>query len=296
MGCDCRITVLGGTDELLGAGEQRVRELEASWTRFDSSSELSLFNSRPGIRQRVSPDLMHLLARGLAGYRMTKGLFNPFLGDDIVAAGYDRDFELLDRRELPLPAQSAILGSRVRPLRVGVPPLRIDRVRRSAQLEGDAVFDSGGIGKGLGADLVATGLTAQGAAGAMVSLGGDVRVTGSWPEQGWRIGIDRPEVDVGGGHVQIREGAVCTSGVLRRRWRTESGSVMHHLIDPATHQPVQGRDVAVATAIAPYGWRAEVLTKAALIGGSLTLSQLLRADGQAAVMLWDEQGRATTLP
>ena len=39
-------------------------------------------------------------------------------------------------------------------------------------------FDPGGIGKGLAADLVATAAVDLGADGAMVSLGGDLRVAG----------------------------------------------------------------------------------------------------------------------
>ena len=52
-------------------------------------------------------------------------------------------------------------------------------------------FDPGGIGKGLAADIVTEELIAAGAAGALVSVGGDVRVRGESPGgTAWDLAID----------------------------------------------------------------------------------------------------------
>ncbi len=104
MGVSCQVMTLGGHSELRALGENRVRQLEDSWTRFDDGSELSEFNSRGGHWQRVSPDLLELLVRGLVGWRLSGGAFDPFLARDIVKAGYDRDFSALSPSPTGQPA------------------------------------------------------------------------------------------------------------------------------------------------------------------------------------------------
>ncbi len=303
MGCACQIMVLGGSDELPQLGENRVRQLEESWTRFDSDSELADFNARTGSWTRVSADLLELLWRGLAGWRLSQGMFNPFLGTEIVSAGYDRDFsQLSPPPALPVadadatsPENHAAGGARWYSRRGhGPAPLVVNRSSRMALLSTGFEFDSGGIGKGLGADIVATALVSAGATGAMVSLGGDVRVAGGWPDEGWRIGIVDPFAQEGdtagtdqGLSVVLRDGALCTSGTLKRRWKRDDGSISHHILNPRTGTSLAPEDVAAVTAIARQGWRAEVLTKMVLVGGSSQARHLHSRSPQTAFLLWD---------
>ena len=67
--------------------------------------------------------------------------------------------------------------------------------------------------------------------------------------------------------VGLGEGAVATSSRLRRRWSVD-GQPRHHLIDPRAGHPVEG-EVASVTVVAALGWQAEVLAKAAFIGGAV---------------------------
>lgn len=305
MGCACQIMILGGTSALLRFGENRVRQLEDSWTRFDSESELEEFNARPGSWMRVSPDLLELLVRGVAGWRLSGGMFNPFLGEQIVAAGYDRDFGELSPPAAGVSSDDSQATAKAQPMssaawyerRVRPPsPLMIRRRQRLACIDPGVEFDSGGIGKGLGADMVATALVWAGAAGAMVSLGGDVRVAGSWPDEGWRIGI----VDPAGSDdhdlsVVLRDGALCTSGTLKRRWRRDDGSVAHHILDPRTGRSLEPSDVVAVSAIARRGWRAEVLTKMVLLGGTAQAQRLLEREPDVAFLTWDRYGQMSAV-
>lgn len=298
MGCDCQVLVLGGADGLHELGKARIDELDQKWSRFRADSELTLFNEAAGQTRPVSDDLLELLRRGLAGYRWTKGAFNPFLGTDIVAAGYDRDFESLTPAPAPNMKRNPNLTPRKTPFTRPQVGIALDVGRRLARLEPGLAFDSGGIGKGLGAQLTVEHLLANGAAGAMVSLGGDVYVGGSFPDTGWRIGVDDPlgRADAEPIQVVLRGGSVCSSGVLKRRWLTNEGEVAHHILDPSSGQPLQASALISATAIAPTGWEAEVLTKATLVGGSELGSELVAAHGEAALLLWDETGTLTRVP
>ena len=83
-------------------------------------------------------------------------------------------------------------------------------------------FDPGGIGKGFAADLVLDELLAEGAGGACVNLGGDVRVGGLGPDGGdWTVTVEDPRDPAGPPLVTLllADGAVATSSRCRRRWR-----------------------------------------------------------------------------
>jgi thiamine biosynthesis lipoprotein len=129
----------------------------------------------------------------------------------------------------------------------------------------------------------------SGVGGALVNLGGDIRCRGITPSGGWRIGIDdprnpeAPEVAT----VTLSRGAVCTSGVRKRRWVRSDGTVAHHLLDPDTGAPTDA-EVASVSVIARLGWMAEALTKALILGGPEVGTRLLRAhDADAVVVLAD---------
>jgi thiamine biosynthesis lipoprotein len=154
-------------------------------------------------------------------------------------------------------------------------------------------IDPGGIGKGLGGDIVARELLAAGADGVMVDLGGDVRVSGRPPAgDAWTVAIVDPvdpERDLA--VVRLTDGAVATSSTRLRTWDRD-GTRSHHLIDPATGRPRVGAVVAV-TVIAGEGWWAEVSTKHALaLGPAHAAGRLVNA---AAVFV-DATGRKFTTP
>src|SRR5205823_6175098 len=95
---------------------------------------------------------------------------------------------------------------------------------------------------------------------AVCNLGGDLRVRGAGPEgDGWHIGL------CDGTLVALREGAVCTSGISKRRW----GHSMHHLIDPRTGMPAQ-TDLAEVSVVTDSALRGAVYAKSAvLLGGAM---------------------------
>jgi FAD:protein FMN transferase len=143
-----------------------------------------------------------------------------------------------------------------------------DEVECTVTLPAFVRFDPGGIGKGLAADIVTEELLARGAVGALVSIGGDLRVRGEPPAGAatWDLAIDdatREGVELL--RVGLHDGAVATSSRLQRRWQTSSGDA-HHLIDPRTGSPAETPLVAVS-AVATEGWWAEIVAKTALIRG-----------------------------
>jgi thiamine biosynthesis lipoprotein ApbE len=93
MGCD--VVVGGASARERRAVERLFAERERRFSRFVPTSELNAVNSRSGRSVRLSPSFVEMVELALLAARETDGLVDPTLGAAIVAAGYDRDFELL---------------------------------------------------------------------------------------------------------------------------------------------------------------------------------------------------------
>ncbi len=146
-------------------------------------------------------------------------------------------------------------------------------------------LDLGGVGKGLAADVVATGLVERGAIGACVGLGGDIRVAGA-PGEGdaWEIPVEDPldEARMLGSR-RLRDEAIVTSTTRFRRW-SRGGKRLHHIIDPFTGAPAE-RGVTSVVAQADEAWWAEGVAKAALVAGTERGLELLERLGVAAIVV-----------
>jgi thiamine biosynthesis lipoprotein ApbE len=71
------------------------------------------------------------------------------------------------------------------------------------------------------------------------------------------------------------EGGVATSGTLRRQWREDDGTPVHHLLDPSTGRPAgHDREIVAVTVVAGTAAWAEVWTKAVMLRGAATLTAL----------------------
>ncbi len=278
--------------------EARLRALHRRLTRFDPDSELSQLNDDPATVVFAS-DLLRRLARAVvqAG-AISDGLVDATRLTDLEQAGY-----AASRAGLRGLALTDVLEGAPPPRAAAAHPDRLwrgiaidDRARTITRPPGVRI-DSGGLGKGLAADVV--GVTLAGHPTFAIDCAGDVRIGGN-------AGVPRAvlvEDPFGGPPVhefQLVDGAAATSGIGRRSWRGRGGKAAHHLIDPATGRPAW-TGVVQATALARTALDAEILAKAALLAGPqrglglLSLGgALVLADGTAeivepdAALLWHE--------
>lgn len=240
-GIEAFLDVPPGPDAVLGLAsvEREFRRLEGLLTRFDDASELSRLNAAGAIE--AGEDLLAVVGLALAARERTDGRFDPTVHDALVAAGYDRTFELL----VGGPAAA-------------LPPRTTGGVRisgRRIELDPGVRLDLGGIGKGYAVDRALALLAPLGSC--LVNAGGDLAVAGV-PEEGvWPVAVETPSGPLTLG---LQEGALATSGSDRRRWRA-GDAVHHHLIDPGTGRPSDS-DLLRVTVTAPTAVEAEVLAKA----------------------------------
>jgi len=283
MGGEAHVIVVDGLPDLIDAAVERIADLEARWSRFRLDSEISMLNTMPGLPAVVSWETFELVEKAVYAWQETGGRFDPTVLGSLVAIGYDRSFD-------------AIAAGGSADHHGGAPGchgIELDKDNLAITLPYGVTIDPGGIGKGLGADIVAREVLAAGAAGVMVNLGGDIRVAGTPPEaSGWSIlvedPLDRNQELVS---VNLDDGAVATSSRLERRWQGAAVDY-HHLIDPETGLSFTG-DVVAVTVLAGEAWWAEVMTKAVFSAGAGRATEVLQ---NAHAIVVDADGRRSTSP
>ena len=284
MGSDAHVLVTGPDgDTHLAAARRRIKALEARWSRFLPDSDVSRANRLAGTGDavRVSPDTIALLERAHLAWEVTGGVWNPLLGHRLVALGYDRSFDTGLAATDTAPAAAATIG---------MDAVDLDPTTGALSLPSGVALDLGGIAKGFAADLVTAELLAAGAWGALISLGGDLRVRGmasTGLDWGVTIGepaIGQPELTA----VRLTEGGLATSTTARRRWPSGATGENHHLLDPATSLPA-ATNIVLTTAIAGSAWWAEVCATATTIDPALELAS------HAALQV-DRSGHVTRTP
>ncbi|MDO9354133.1 MAG: FAD:protein FMN transferase [Solirubrobacteraceae bacterium] len=268
-------------EQRLDRASALLAEFDRRLSRFDPASELCALNADPRSSVPASPMMQRFAeAVGWAG-RQSDGLVDASVLAAVERAGYVESIDpsSLDAaggRPLDAAPATAPFGGLGAAMHAGAPrgtgrsDDRATGTWRDVRAAGGSVerptglrLDSGGIGKGLAADLAADLL--RGAPSWVVDCGGDLRLGGT-------AGIPRA-VDITDPldpsrvihRLHVTRGGVATSGVTRRSWDL-AGERRHHLIDPRTGHPAD-TGVLQVTALAPTALEAEVLAKTALLAG-----------------------------
>ncbi len=202
MASATRIITVEGPAHLATLAEARLRRLEQRWSRFVPTSEVNSLNAAVDSWVTVSPDTIRLVQTMQRAWVESGHRFDPTLVNELIALGYTASHDdgavASIRVELADPSCTVL-------------DVAIDADRSAIWMPAGLGLDPGGIGKGLAADLVVGELCAGGAAGALVSIGGDLAAAGLGPEpEGWRDRDRRP--------VRRRPGPRVPA---RRRWRRD---------------------------------------------------------------------------
>lgn len=238
------------------AAALQVRAVFTGWeralSRFDPASDLCRVN-RGEVRNGGSI-LAQALRTALLAAWWTDGLYDPALGAQIAAAGYDRSWPDVDRDQ-PAHDTTPLPGGAWRRIRCDD--------EGAVYLPPGALLDLGGIAKGLAVDAAVAVLRRSEVSTGLVSAGGDLVVWGDgMGRAGWPIAMR--EVD-GMPVVPLRRGAMATSGTSRRRWMRD-GEVRHHVIDPRTGTSAV-TDLRAVSVVAQTCGQAEAAATAALVLG-----------------------------
>ena len=261
-----------------------LRLAEDRFSRFNPKSELSRLNRSAGTPRRVSRLTFAVIRAALTAAEATEGLFDPTILQALIAAGYDRSFDMPGQRAQP----NGVPTRHGRPFVGQWRNVRLDSANQAVWLPPGVGLDLGGIAKGWLADRVLRSFCGAGAAYA--DLGGDIAL--SSPPTGtdtWRIEIEGPRgSDRVVASMQVTGGGIATSGITRRAWSV-GGEARHHLIDPRSGRPAE-TDLLSVTVAAPSAAAAEVAAKATLLLGAVAGRRALLLNQQLAGVLVPASG------
>jgi len=243
-----------GTDRACALLREELDAIDRACSRFRPDSELWRVNNARGRTVRVSGLLAEAVAVALAAAYVTDGDVDPTCGRSLVRLGYDRDFAAARQDTGPL-SQPAVPAA-------GWQAVELDRDRRELRIPGEVMLDLGATAKALTADRAAKRIAEALNCGTLVNLGGDIRVVGEPPDQGWPVGIAddrgfdgatasraRPCPPLHDAVVTVRDGGLATSSTKVREW-SRGTARLHHIIEPSTGMPADScwRTVSVAAA------------------------------------------------
>jgi thiamine biosynthesis lipoprotein len=256
-----------------------IEHLERLWSRFLTTSEVTLINEHCGLPVPVSRQTFDVVRMAVDGWHATQGRFDPSVGTAMIRCGYDRTFDAIAGQQA---AATAVLTPSA-----GCSAIDLDETALTVTIPFGVQLDLGGIGKGRAADLAADRLSSRGIGTACINLGGDLRcIGGAELHSGWVVDVENPfDPSASVAWLGLTEGAVATSARTRRRWLTSRGPV-HHLVDPSTGQSAE-TGLAQVTVLAAEAAPAEVLAKAAFLGGPDSGRELVEARGAAALFVTD---------
>ncbi|MGB7587143.1 MAG: FAD:protein FMN transferase [Solirubrobacterales bacterium] len=243
-----------------------VVEFDAALSRFKPESELCALNADPRGCVPASELLRQAVKAGLSAAELSGGLVDPTLTDQIESAGYTGS-----RAGVPGAPLGAALAEA--PSRKPASPnpearwrsLQVDDTAETITRPPGLRFDTGGTGKGLAADLIASQL--RGYSRFIVDCGGDIRIGGADAlVRPYEVFVEHPLTGERAHVLRLGSGAVATSGLNVRIWRGDNGRYAHHLLDPATGEPAWTGLIG-ATALGDTAVEAETFSKAALLSG-----------------------------
>ncbi|HWP79251.1 MAG TPA: FAD:protein FMN transferase [Candidatus Acidoferrum sp.] len=246
-----------GTESVLDECEALVRQVEDEISKTIEASDIYRLNGSNGQPTEVAPETAALLTAACEYSQRTGGAF------DITVE--------------PLVALWNIGGGRTVPPEQAEIDALMDMIDyRRITVDGDTVtlngcrIDLGAIGKGYVSDRLDALLRSHdNVSGALFSLGGNVGVVGTKPEDkpfviGVRDPLGQPSDFLG--YVELTDMFVVSSGDYERFFEYD-GVVYHHIIDPATGAPSRS-DIKEVSIVCESGAYADALSTALFVMGT----------------------------
>ena len=229
-----------------------LTRIENAYSRFLPDSELSRLNSKMGIWQDASEELLSLVGKAEEFRGNTDGHFDISLKSVLDHMGYDAEYSFKPKKD-----KRGIADALSRLL----PVARMDRAKGRILLRRQIEF--GGLGKGYALDRVAALLEGKGVKHYYINAGGDVYAKQGEGEAPWEIILEHPDdSERAMGKVSLDGKSIAGSAPNRRSW---GNGEFHHLINAKTGKPAQG--VKCIFVIAKTGIEADAYATALFTAG-----------------------------
>ncbi|NOU52111.1 FAD:protein FMN transferase [Pseudoalteromonas sp. JBTF-M23] len=249
-------------EQLKSQIDETLIAVNQSMSPWVKDSEINRFNALPHNQfMPISEDFRLVVAESIRLGKSTQTL-DVTMGPLIDLWGFGPD-----KRPTNRPSQAQLDDMRSR---IGVDKLILNEQGLAKTIDGLEVSFSS-TAKGYGIDKVASLLEQIGIHNYMVEIGGELRLSGSKPnDKPWIIAIEQPDAPMGQRQVhkelKLHDIGIATSGDYRIFYEMD-GETFTHLIDPATGMPVK-HDLVSVTVLHPSAMTADGLATALTVMGT----------------------------
>jgi thiamine biosynthesis lipoprotein len=233
----------------------------------------------PDSSDLASPEVLSLYKKAYAIFLQSEGKFDISVGALSRVWGFhDHSYRIPTDEDL----ERAISA-------IGMDKITIHEGR--LVLSSGAQLDWGGIAKGHGIDLAFSALFNMGIARGFVNAGGDLYCWGTNPKGlPWKIGIKHPRKAGFSGVLSISDEGAATTGDYQRYF-IEEGTRYHHVFDPHSGFPAQGKQSV--TVVGPEAALCDALSTALFV--STQPKKILDLYPHYGAVLLDAEGKTSFL-
>lgn len=232
---------IGGLSEKI---EIRLNEINQSMSIFRKDSEISRFNNRKTVGEKVpvSEDFHRVMVIAARLHKLTDRAWDGTILPLVNLWGFGNQGS-----KNVLPDMKAVSDAG---RSVGFHHISVGEDHSLTKNREAVTLDLGSIAKGYGVDAVARVIRENGFSNFLVEIGGEVFAAGIRKDgKPWRIGINHPDRNAAPSLVYrslpLREQALATSGDYRNFFEVD-GVHYSHILDPATGYPVANRVVSAS--------------------------------------------------
>ena len=268
MGTFAAITVIGPSrdeaDDAISLAFDDMDRVVGLFNRYEESSPIGTLN-REGWAADLDPEVIRLLKNSLRLGHMTKGAFDITVKP--VVDLYRSAFKI--RQTPPGDAEIAGVLDLVDPgaLHIQEGAVRFGKDGMGITLDG--------IAKGYAIDCGIRALQRRRIGHALINAGGDIRAVGGKGRfSPWKVAVQNPDKAGPALHTfALNNGAVATSGNYEVYFDEEK--LFHHLIDPHSARPAQGRQSV--TVLAANAMLADAFSTAIFVAGPKIGKDLIKS-------------------
>lgn len=238
----------------LETAQLKCDEIEKIFNRFDPKSELMKLNAQLGVVVKVSAQFLEIAKLVLKYNQETQGYFDPRVIGDLENSGYANDFEQISKAKFSENKKTVDYER----------ALSEDLIIKDKEIIFKERMDFTGIVKGCAVDEIADFFRKCGWKNFLVDCGGDMFFSGKDKNDNpWYIDIEG--VSYQNLMLELKEKAIATSGIGKRKWEIE-GKRFHHLVNPQNNEQYCF-DLKSVTVVADSTKEADVWAKTLFVMG-----------------------------
>lgn len=289
MGTTYTVKYVSNTHDDISAQHKRLSsridsqliDINQLMSTYIPNSELSLLNSIAAqVPFEVSSETAFVINEAKRLHALSQGMLDITVGPLVNLWGFGPDAR---PDKLPSDDQLADISDYV-----GIDKFTINN-NIVTKHHNKVYIDLSTIAKGYAVDQLATILEEQGITNYLVEIGGEMRLSGTKPQnQDWLVAIEKPmsgERSVQS-IINIGNNAIASSGDYRNYFE-ENGRRYSHLIDPTTGYPIQHNLVSVSV-ITSSSMTADGLATALIVLGKDRGFEIAESNNIAALFITKE--------